>query len=254
METTTQEASTQELDVAPNKGLLRDETIALRRLFGYCDNDTSPSPSIPDFLGIKLRKTGLRDVRFLSVDIDALQYKEQVIHQAHIGVSLLDTRILQTSIIGSSNARPETQMIESHHFVVGSPKFSRRKSNRFLFGPFEAMSLADLGARLEAMTLHHNIILVGHGMDRELNILEQLDIDLHPRYIIDTVKAAQYPLQLFYRYSLERLLTEFNIPFCHLHTAGNDAHFILRALLMITVRDAELQLDATLLPKAGCQH
>ncbi|KAK0731688.1 hypothetical protein B0H67DRAFT_83312 [Lasiosphaeris hirsuta] len=85
-------------------------------------------------------------------------------------------------------------MIESHHFVVGGPKFSRRKSNKF-FRPFEeAMSLADLRARLEAITSHRNIILVGHGMLRELKLLEQLDIDLHPRYIIDTVKAAQYPL------------------------------------------------------------
>ena len=98
------------------------------------------------------------------------------------------------------------------------------------------------------MALHQNIILVCHGRDRDLRILGQIDIDLHPLCIIDTVKAAQYPLQLSYRYSLEKLLDEFNIPFCNLHTAGNDAHFILRALLMVTVRDAELESDLPVLP------
>ena len=98
------------------------------------------------------------------------------------------------------------------------------------------------------MTSHRNIILVCHGTDRELKVLRQIDLDLHPLCIIDTVKAAQYPLQLSYRYSLERLLEELKIPFCNLHTAGNDAHFVLRALLMITVRDAELESDPPVLP------
>ncbi|KAL2023094.1 hypothetical protein VTK56DRAFT_3700 [Thermocarpiscus australiensis] len=129
-------------------------------------------------------------------------------------------------------------MIESHHFVVGSPKFSRRKSNKFLFGKFEALSLSDLRTKLEGMTLHRDIIVVGHGVWRELAVLRRVNIDLRPRYIIDTTKAAQHPLQLSYRYSLENLLAELDIPFRDLHVSGNDAHFALRALLMVTVRDA----------------
>jgi len=241
------EAATQLPNPAPHTGLLRDENTILRRLFGYSDNDATHL--VPDFLGIKLlQKTTLSDVRFLSIDIDSLQEKDRVIQQLHIGVSLLDTKNLQSSILGSPTAKPEAQMIDSHHFVVGSPKFSRKKSNKFLFGQFKAMSLADLRARLAAMTLHRNIILICHGGDRELKVLRQIDLDLHPICIIDTVKAAQHPLQLSYRYSLEKLLEEFEISFCHLHTAGNDAHFILRALLMITVRDAELQSDPLVLP------
>ncbi|KAK0753315.1 hypothetical protein B0T18DRAFT_316816 [Schizothecium vesticola] len=241
------EATTQQRNPAPHTGLLREENTILRRLFGYRDNVTTDL--MPDVLGVKLGKTTLSDARFLYIDIDSIQEKEGVVQQLHIGVSLLDTRNLQRSIFGSPTAKPEAQMIESHHFVVGSPKFARIKSNKFLFGPFETISLADLRARLGAMTLHRNIILIYHGGDRELKTLTQINLDLRPVCIIDTVKATQYTLQLSYRYSLERLLDEFEFPFCNLYTAGNDgAHFILRALLMIVVTDAELQSDPSVHP------
>ena len=214
------EATTQQPNPAPHTGLLREENAILRRLFGYGDNVTTDL--VPDALSIKLGKTTLSDARFLCIDIDSIQEKEGVVQQLHIGVSLLDTRNLQRSIFGSPTAKPEAQMIESHNFVVGFSKFARTKSNKFLFGPFETMSLADLRARLGAMTLHRNIIFICHGGDRELKTLARIDLDLHPVCIIDTVKAAQHPLQLSYRYSLERLLDEFKIPFCNLHTAGND--------------------------------
>lgn len=218
MEATTQ----QQPNPALHTGLLREENTILRRLFGYRDNVTTEY-LVPDVLGVKLGKTTLSDARFLCVYIDSIQEKEGVILQLHIGVSLLDTRSLQRSISGSPRGKPKPPMIESHHFVVGSPKFARGKSNKFLFGPFETMSsLAELRARLGAMTLHRNIILVCHGGDRELKTLARIDLDLGPVCIIDTAKAAQHPLRLSYRYSLERLLDELGIPFCNLHTAGND--------------------------------
>ncbi|KAK0706844.1 hypothetical protein B0T26DRAFT_596607, partial [Lasiosphaeria miniovina] len=71
---------------------------------------------------------------------------------------------------------------------------------------------------------------------------------LHPRYIIDTAKAAQHPLQLSYRCSLESLLERLDISFRNLQAAVNDVNFVLRALLMLAVRDAERQLDASVLP------
>lgn len=49
---------------APQTGLLRDETVIFRCLFGYRDNVTTHL--VPEFLGITLRKTTLTDLRFLS--------------------------------------------------------------------------------------------------------------------------------------------------------------------------------------------
>jgi hypothetical protein len=44
---------------------------------------------------------------------------------------------------------------------------------------------------------------------------------------------------------MEKLLDEFNIPYANLHAAGNDAHFALKALLMIAVRDGQRSLQTT---------
>lgn len=159
MEATAQQQPTP----APHTGLLREENTILRHIFGYRDN-FSTDYLMPDVLGVKLGKTTLSDARFLCVDIDSIQEKEGVIQQLHIGVSLLDTRSLQRSISRSPRGKPKAPMIESHHFVVGSPKFAQGKSNKFLFGPLETMSsVPDLRARLGPTPLHRNIILVCHG-------------------------------------------------------------------------------------------
>ncbi|EHK26393.1 uncharacterized protein TRIVIDRAFT_218557 [Trichoderma virens Gv29-8] len=68
---------------------------------------------------------------------------------------------------------------------------------------------------------------------------------MNPIFEIDTTKAARYPLQEFHDSTLKKLLKYFGIPFTGelLHFAGNDAHFVLRALLMIAVRDARRELE-----------
>ncbi|KFA79666.1 hypothetical protein S40288_04090 [Stachybotrys chartarum IBT 40288] len=51
--------------------------------------------------------------------------------------------------------------------------------------------------------------------------------------------------RIFHSYTLKKLLEEFSIPFTddRLHVAGNDAHFTLRALLMIAVCDVRRELN-----------
>lgn len=125
----------------------------------------------------------MRNVRFLSIDIDSLQEQNNVIQQVHIGLSILNSQSLSTS---KSISQP-TQVIESHQYVVGSPKFARSKSNRFLFGKLEAMSLPDLKDKIRLITSNLDIILVFHGGSRELWALDNLNINLSPLYTIDTV-------------------------------------------------------------------
>jgi hypothetical protein len=74
--------------------------------------------------------------------------------------------------------------------------------------------------------------------------LKELEVDNQSACTIDIQKAAQTALQLSRRYSLEDLLKVFLCPFKHLHTAGNDANFTLKALLMIVgkyARSTDLQ-------------
>lgn len=166
----------------------------------------------------------MRDALVFGVDIDPLQEHEQVIQQCHIGMSILDTRQLQSSLTTGSSSI--LQIIQSYHYVIGSPKFAKGKSNKFFFGQVENISMPDLKLRLEALISHRSVVLACHGDAGDLNVLGRLGIDLHPLCTIDTVKAAQYPRQLSYRYSLERLLSALGVPFANLHISGIDAHFV----------------------------
>lgn len=222
----------------PQIGLLREETLILRWLFGYQDSDSLP----PGVQQPQFPSKNPNGVRFLSIDIDSLQEDDGVIQNLHVGISVLDSESLETSVTSSTGMATEKQPIESHHYIVGNPKFSRNKANKFLFGNPETIPLSGLKNQLQLFTSNRDIILIFHGGRRELWALKALDIHLNPLYTIDTVKAAQYPLQLSYRWSLEKLLLEFEIPFTALHNSGNDAHFVLRAFLMLAVRDAQREL------------
>lgn len=63
-------------------------------------------------------------------------------------------------------------------------------------------------------------ILVFHGDHSGRKALSNLNIQLQPLYIIDNVKAAQYPLGLPYRLGLEAMLDTFGFPYTNLHAAG----------------------------------
>ncbi|KAK2733805.1 qde-2-interacting protein [Colletotrichum kahawae] len=135
-------------------------------------------------------------------------------------------------------------MIVSHQFTIGNSRYCKRASNRFLFGTSQPITIEELKPKVEALfDVDRDIVLVSHGTNSDLKIIHQLNINLPSRslYIIDTNKAAQFPLQLYYRYGLEKLLDALHIPFGNLHAAGNDARFCLQALLMLVVRDAERQ-------------
>ena len=74
-----------------------------------------------------------------------------------------------------------------------------------------------------------------------MRVLQKLDIGQQARYILDTVQASRFPLQLRCSPSSETLLDLLGIPFDNLHAAGNDAHFVLKALLMLAVQDSWTQ-------------
>ncbi|KGQ09937.1 hypothetical protein BB8028_0005g07530 [Beauveria bassiana] len=102
------------------------------------------------------------------------------------------------------------------------------------------MLLSKLAPRLAELVKGRDYVLVGHGIDEDIKLLNQLHPDIagNSAYLFDTVKAAQFPLQLYYRYSLGKLLDELDLKHANLHAADNDAHFALKALLMLAVRDA----------------
>ncbi|KAL7936602.1 hypothetical protein V8C35DRAFT_332909 [Trichoderma chlorosporum] len=235
--------------------LLR-ETVILRRLFGYFDKRKSAnrrmSPRWPHYTSTWLPtkpKTEFREATLVAIDIDELKEQHGLPVQFHIGISILHTRQLHALC---HTPLPWTELqakvIRSYHWVVQDPNYYCKRDNRFYFGKHRCIPLASLEENLEKLLKpHHPIILVAHGISREKKLLQDLHIDLKPIFMIDTTKAAHYPLQDSRNYSLERLLQVFGIPVTSgmLQVAGNDAHYVLRILLMIAVTDARREFRDT---------
>jgi hypothetical protein len=148
----------------PHTGLLRDETLVLRWLRGFQDSDSLPS-------GVQQSQFPSKNpngVRFLSIDIDSLQEHDGVIQNLHVGISVLDSESLKTPVTSTTGMATGKQPIESHHYIVGNPKFARHKANKFLFGNPKTISLSGLKDQFQLFTSNRDIILVFHGGHREL--------------------------------------------------------------------------------------
>ncbi|WDK11908.1 qde-2-interacting protein [Colletotrichum graminicola] len=226
----------------PHTGLLRDETLVLRQLLGYSDVDSAAPSFRPKSLGNRLQQSSMRDVLIVGLHIDTYQGYDQLVadQQLHIGVSILDTRVLEDMLLNPTTANYQ-EAITSYQSTVGESAYCERASRNFLFGLSQPISITELKPTIDALLSSRDYVLVLHGTHSDFKILQHLKIDLPTQslYVIDTNKAAQSPLKLYYRYSLERLLEVLKIPYANLHAAGNDAHYCLRALLMIAVFDVE---------------
>ncbi|KAK4067545.1 hypothetical protein Trihar35433_6105 [Trichoderma harzianum] len=236
--------------------VLLKETVILRWLFGYLNKRNSSNrrmaPRWPHTISTwrpKKPKTQFRDVTLVGIDIDELKEQHGLPVQFHIGISILHTKDLH-SLCHTSLPWTESQakVIRSYHWVIQDPTYFSTKDNRFCFGKHKCIPLASLKENLEKLLEpHHPVILIAHGISTEKKLLQDLNIDLKPIFTIDTTKAAHYPLQDSRNYSLKLLLQVFGIPVTSgmLHVAGNDAHFVLRVLLMIAVSDVRREFKDT---------
>lgn len=227
----------------PHTGILREENIALRQLLGYHLESLRSSPFNLPQIGECLPGSLIKDVLIASIDIDTGGGYEVISpgQSFHIGLSILDTRCLTGKLDDPRKA------ITSYQFINRETQPCKWAAKSFLFGETELMTLPDIAKRISLLTKDRDYVLVAHGTGEDIKVLNNIDPEIVTRacYVLDTVKAAQFPLQLFYRYSIEKLLDEFGISYAKLHVAGNDAHFALKALLMIAVRDGRRTLDIT---------
>lgn len=225
------------------KSPLRDEILAIRQLFGYPDTCQLSSAHGTSSLGATLPNSSMKDVLLIGIDVDTYQGYEHLPSdpQLHIGVSVLDTRVLHHLIQEGLDSARQADALESYQFVVGDSKYCKTASRKFMFGKSQSVPLGEVKAQVESLVCRRgrDTILVFHGDHSDRKALSNLNIQLQPLYVIDNVKAAQYPLGLPYRLGLEAMLDTFGIPYADLHAAGNDAHYALRALLMIAVTDGE---------------
>ncbi|PMD21492.1 hypothetical protein NA56DRAFT_127805 [Hyaloscypha hepaticicola] len=189
---------------------------------------------------IKSRPSNYSDIVFSSVDFENLEGIRSHAHctglyrrtHAQVGVSILDTKSLSASI-------PPQEAINSFNFVIGrSSSTHRRVEKKFLFGETQRIRLPGIVSSLEQLLdRDRNLVLVGHRIARDHTLLKVLGFDLETSVfgVLDTGDLAQY---IFGgpKLRLRSLLTELKCPFDNLHCAGNDAHFALRALLLLAVQ------------------
>lgn len=189
------------------------------------------------FLGLTLEPSGSRvvdEVIFVAIDFEYLQnFEHYSRHQdlnSQIGIAVLDSRDLISS--------PPRRAISTYNFVTGSPSYCAATTRKFLFGETSTIHQRDFLSTLESLLpRRRNIVLVGHGFWHDLRVLKLLNFDLHTSIvgILDTGKIAS---KMFPNVSitLGSILSELQCPFQNLHTAGNDAYFTLRALLLLAIR------------------
>ncbi|OAQ98816.1 hypothetical protein LLEC1_01929 [Akanthomyces lecanii] len=227
-------------------GTLYPDTVALRHIFGYSDYSLRSTFALDNTeFGPRIEGSLLADVLVVSVDIDTGSLESYRVlsdeRQYSIGISVLDTRDIQRNIINSAQDQWSRHIIQSFQFTIGQGKYVGRARGRFLFGDTKTITFSELKPEFEAVVGARSYILVFHGVSEDMRVLRQLGIGQQARCILDTTKASQFPLQRSSKPSSEVMLETLGIHFDNLHAAGNDAHFVLKALLMLAVRDAQIQ-------------
>ena len=221
-----------------HRGNLREENIALRQTLGYSLESIESFPYMLPTTGQYISGTPIKDLLIIAIDVDKGRGYDvtDTCQSFHVGISILDTRCLVRNM---TDLGPD-KAITSYQFTNATTSICAHATKNFLFGKSSILqSFRLLPSRIFALTKTRNYILVAHGTTEDIKFLNALDPNIvsGASYIFDTVKVAQFPLQLEYRYSLEKLLLELGVRYARLHAAGNDAHFALKALLMLAVRD-----------------
>jgi hypothetical protein len=168
-------------------------------------------------------------------EIRALRGRSENNINTQLGVSILDPVHLRA---------PHTDLIQSIQFASGNEFYTRKASNKFLFGKTVVCKSSELADRLASILPHDRpFLLVAQNSIPDRASMRNLgfDIDSCPQFagIVDT-----YPMtgDVFHTGrsfgSLRKILTELGVEWDprDLHTAGNDAHYTLRAALMLARR------------------
>jgi hypothetical protein len=237
--------------------VVREETFMLMDLFGLPSGESTFKPR---YIGRTLEGSSIKDVLFLAIDIGG-EITGPILPLAfELGISVLDTRLLPILIYSLYDEDSELEEGEineaepnhlsnlaTYNFVYDPLQKYPKDKQKFLFGETEEVTIEEINTKMQCLIKERDVVLVVHGGQNDLRFLDRIRVPIHNIYVMDTQKAAQNPLKMTKRPSLEKLLTELEIPWTRhsLHISGNDANYTLRSLLMIAVRASEMdkQLD-----------
>ncbi|KAI9690943.1 MAG: hypothetical protein M1822_008563 [Bathelium mastoideum] len=204
-----------------------------------------------------------KDLIFICIDLEAFEFSRKKITE--IGVSILDVRDIKSSF-----PTPDISLWLSHihtrHFRIEEHAEYVNKVNvhgcpdSFDFGSSQWIHLNQIEALMKSIFCvldknrpdeFRNIILVGHDVKNDIGFFRSVGISV---FSWDTVIATldtqkMMPTQT----GLCRTLLALGETPEHLHNAGNDAHYTMRAFLKMVARNTALtsaDLDNVVLPPA----
>jgi hypothetical protein len=147
--------------------------------------------------------------------------------------------ILDTKEIGSV---PLDKLVKTYNFATGTRSYVEKARKEFTFGDSTtAVTVSELSSSIQVLIPpFHNVIFVGHGMFNDLQVLRGLGIRFPTclSAILDTLHIAREVFGYCVG-SLGKLLRKVGCPHQGLHCAGNDAHFTLKALLLLAAKGLE---------------
>jgi hypothetical protein len=193
------------------------------------------------FLGLVADPTlpSSQDAVFIAIDFESLHNIKDDLSldlDCQLGLAILDTRDFE-------NVAALERIISTHNFATGSSKYCDKASKKFLFGKSDRIHQMDMLRHINSLIPPScTVILLGHGMSHDLRALATLRFEFQTSFIVDTSLVVPEVLS-YYALSLNELLTELQCPFNNLHCAGNDAHFTLRASLLLAIRDPATKID-----------
>lgn len=130
-------------------------------------------------------------------------------------------------------------IIATYNFASGSSDNQKRVGKSFLFGKEVAVTQnIMLQSIISLIPSDQQVIFVGHDIQHDLWVLELLNFDFSS-YNITGFDTQRVSAEIISResFTLRRLLLALGCPFLKLHFGGNDANFILKALLLLAIRD-----------------
>ena len=155
-----------------------------------------------------------------------------------LGVATLDTQDFPTL--------DPKDIISTFNFATGPPQSQYFKSaaTKFLFGKTTQISYSDIVPKIKSYIPEARpTILIGHDIANDLRVLQYLHFDLPKSVIgiIDTMAVTSEVFSSKLRWSLRTVLEELQCTYDNLHSAGNDAHFTLRCLLLLVSKSVTVE-------------
>ncbi|TDZ38932.1 hypothetical protein C8035_v006867 [Colletotrichum spinosum] len=162
--------------------------------------------------------------------------RTSVTDNAQAGLAILDTRHV-------SPETPAEKLVSAYNFVAGSETYFWKAKSRFLFGKTTVLNdTQELRQHIQdCIPKDRNIIIVGHGIGYQKTCLTKIGFDFESDGIVACLDPSRIAEQILeYKAGpFKRLLETLNIPISKLRAAGNDAHYIMQAVLILASIDCD---------------